>query len=41
MAGGDALDFEVLGRIAGKFEDFGGKVFENGSYVDGGLISQF
>ena len=37
MAGGDALDFEILGRVAGEFEDFGGEVFEDGGDVDGGL----
>ena len=26
MAWGDALDFEVLGGVAGEFEDFGGEV---------------
>lgn len=30
----DALHFEVLGSVACKFEDFGGKVLENGGQVD-------
>jgi hypothetical protein len=36
MARGDALHLEVLGRVAGEFEYFGGEVFEDGGYVDGG-----
>lgn len=36
VARGDALDFEVLGRVAGQFEDFGGQVFEDGGHIDGG-----
>jgi hypothetical protein len=33
----DALDFEILGRVSGQFEDFGGKVLEDGGEVDGGF----
>lgn len=36
MAGGDALDFQVFGGVAGEFEDFGGEVFKDGGDVDGG-----
>ena len=36
VAGRDALDFQVFGRVAGQLEDFGGQVFEDGGYVDGG-----
>lgn len=36
MARGDAFDFQVFGRVAGQFEDFGREVFEDGGYVDGG-----
>jgi len=36
MARGDTLDFEVLGCVAGEFEDFGSEVFEDCGYVDGG-----
>ena len=36
MARRDALYLEVLCRVAGQFEDFGGQVFEDGGYVDGG-----
>lgn len=36
VAGGDALDLEILGGVSGEFEDFGGKVFEDGGDVDGG-----
>ena len=36
MAGRDALDFEVLGGVAGEFEDFGGQVLQDGGDVDGG-----
>ena len=35
MARRDALNFQVLGGIAGEFENFGGEVFEDGCYVDG------
>lgn len=35
MARCDSLDFEVLGCVAGEFEDFSGEVFEDSSYVDG------
>ena len=35
----DALDLEILGCVAGEFEDFGGKVFENCGDVDGGFRS--
>ena len=37
MARGDALHLEVLGGVAGKLEDFGGEVFEDGRHVYGGL----
>ena len=40
MARGDAFDFEVLCRVAGEFEDFGGEVFEDGSDVDGSFRCQ-
>lgn len=33
----DALDFEILGSVACEFEDFGGKVLEDGGQVDRGL----
>ena len=33
----DALDFEVLGGVARKFEDFGGKVLEDSGQIDRGL----
>ncbi len=33
----DAFDLQVLCRVAGKFQNFGGKVFEHGGEVDGGL----
>ena len=39
VAGRDALDFEVFGRVAGEFEDFGGEVLEDGGNVDGGCRS--
>lgn len=29
MARGDALDFEIFGRIAGKFKNFGREVLED------------
>ena len=32
----DALDFQIFGRVAGQFEDFGGQVLEHGGYVDSG-----
>lgn len=37
MAGRNALDFEVLGGVAGEFEDFGREVFEDCGQVDGGF----
>ena len=37
MAGSNALDFEILGRVAGEFEDFRGEVFEDGGDVNSGL----
>jgi hypothetical protein len=37
MTRSDALDFEILGRVAGKFEHFGGQVFEHSSQIDGCL----
>lgn len=39
MAGCDTLDFEILGCISGKLEDFGGEVLENGSEIDSGLAA--
>lgn len=36
MAGCDTLDFEIFGGVAGKFEDFGCEVFEDGGDIDGG-----
>lgn len=35
VTGRDTLDFQVFGRVTGKLEDFGSKVFENGGDVDG------
>lgn len=35
----DALDLEVLGRVASQLENFGSQVFEDGGEVDGGLGS--
>ena len=32
----DALDFEVLGRVARQFQHFGRQVLEHGGDVDGG-----
>lgn len=37
VARGDALDLEILCGVAGKLEDFGRQVFEDGSDVHGGL----
>jgi hypothetical protein len=37
MAWRDALDLQVLGRVAGKFEDFGREVFKDSGKVDGRL----
>lgn len=37
MAWRNALDFEIFCGVAGEFENFGGKVFEDGSKVDGGF----
>jgi len=37
MARSDALDFKILGGVPGKFEDFGGEIFQNSSDVDGSL----
>jgi hypothetical protein len=37
MTRGDALDFEILRCVAGKFEHFGGQVFEHSRQVDGCL----
>jgi hypothetical protein len=34
MAGSDALDFEILGRIAGQLQHFGSQVLEDGGAVD-------
>lgn len=31
----DALDLEILGRVAGELEHLGGEVFEDGGEVDG------
>jgi len=36
MAGGDTLDFEILGGIAGQFQDLGGEVLQDGGAVHGG-----
>lgn len=35
VAGGDALDFEVLGGVASQFEDFGAEVLQDGGGVHG------
>jgi hypothetical protein len=35
VARSDALDLEVLGGVAGQFEDFGSQVLENSRDVDG------
>lgn len=35
----DALDFEILGGVAGKLENFGGEVFEDRREVDGSLTA--
>lgn len=40
MARRDTLDFEILGRIASKFKDFGCKVLEDCSYVYSGWCGQ-
>ena len=32
----DTLDLEVLGRVTGEFEHFGGQVFQDGGTVDSG-----
>jgi hypothetical protein len=37
VARSDTLDFEILGCVAGKFEHFGGEVFEDSRQVDGSL----
>ncbi|KAH9872606.1 hypothetical protein J1614_004999 [Plenodomus biglobosus] len=37
MARRDALDLEILGGVACKFEHFGGQVLENGGQVDAGF----
>ena len=37
VAGRDAFDVQVLGGVAGQFEDLGRQVFEDGGEVDGGL----
>jgi hypothetical protein len=39
VARGDSLDLEVLGRVAGQFEDLGGEVFEHRGDVDCGLCA--
>lgn len=36
VTGRDALDLEILGGVTGKFEDFRGQVFKDGSDIDGG-----
>ena len=36
VTGRDALDFEILGSVAGELEDFGGEVLEDGGDVDCG-----
>lgn len=35
VTGRDALDFQVFGRVTGKLENFGSKVFKDGGDVDG------
>ena len=35
MAGCDALDLEILGGVARKFEDFGGEVLKDSRHVHG------
>ena len=35
MAGSDTLDFEILGGVTGKLEDFGCEIFEDGGNIDG------
>ena len=35
VAGRNALDLQVLGRVAGQLEHFGGQVLEDGGDVDG------
>lgn len=37
MARRDALDLEILGGVACKFQDFSGEVFQDSRQVDGGL----
>jgi hypothetical protein len=39
VAGGDTLDFEVLGCVAGELEDFGSQVLQNCGYVYCGLCA--
>lgn len=34
VSGRDALDLEILGSVAGQFEDFGGQVFQHCCDVD-------
>ena len=33
----DALDLQILSRVAGQLQHFGGQVFEHGGEVDGGF----
>jgi hypothetical protein len=35
VARGDTLDLEILGGVAGQFEDFGSEVLKNSGHVDG------
>ncbi len=37
MTGRNAFHFEILGCVPGQLEHFGGKIFEDGSHVDGGF----
>jgi hypothetical protein len=36
MAGRDTLDLEILGGVAGEFENFGSQVLEDGGDIDSG-----
>jgi len=33
----DTLDLEILGRVAGEFENFGSQILQDGSDIDGGF----
>jgi len=39
VARGNTLDFEILGSVSCKLQNFSGKVFKNGCDIDGGLGS--